>query len=87
MAEAPPGIPPEVIQYQLAHADEDISVGLKVLTILGVVLATAAVVLRLASRRLLKVGIKWDDWLVIIALVSLWLVPDRRLRLRGRSWL
>ena len=38
------------------------------------VLAIAAVVLRVHARRMIKSGLAWDDFLVVIALVRLYLL-------------
>ena len=73
------GIAPSSLQFQLAHIHDDRSLGLKVVEILGLILATAAVALRIASRRVSKVPLKADDITIIIALVTL---PDHHLRLQ-----
>ena len=38
------------------------------------VLAIAAVILRIHARRMIKSGLAWDDFLVVIALVRLYLL-------------
>lgn len=62
-------ISPESLQYQLAHINDDRTPALRALYILGIVLATVSVTLRVLSRTLSRVGLKADDWTIIIALV------------------
>lgn len=56
-----------IIQYQLAHYQDDRAQEAVVVTMVLAGLATLAVILRLVSRKL--VGIRWkaDDYLIIVA--------------------
>lgn len=54
-----------------------------------IALSAIAVALRLLSRRLSKVPLSWDDWLILIALVSNFrtsLSPTKRLTLANSLW-
>lgn len=57
------------VAYQLSHQSEDRSIGLKIVSIISLVLAVVFVALRLASRRLLRAPFKADDYVIIVALV------------------
>ncbi|KAI9822793.1 MAG: hypothetical protein M1832_003026 [Thelocarpon impressellum] len=57
------------IQYQMAHLDEDRSGPLRAVLLIGLILSTLAVVLRLYARRLVKAPFLWDDWTIIGALI------------------
>lgn len=58
------------IQYQLEHIDESRIPELLVSQIICFVLAVAAVILRLLSRRLHQAPIKSDDFMILVALVK-----------------
>lgn len=60
---------PSEIQYQLAHIHEDRSGDIVYSHIVCMTLATVAVILRFASRRLCKAAILADDYMIIVALV------------------
>ena len=62
-------------EYQLAHIHDDNSRTSRVICILGIILATAAVVGRLCSRRLAGAPLMVDDWTIIAALVRPWPLP------------
>ncbi|KAI9851754.1 MAG: hypothetical protein M1838_002831 [Thelocarpon superellum] len=63
---SPAGI--QSIEYQLAHQDEDRSLGLKIVLFVGVVISTIAVSLRFYSRRMSRTPLGADDWVTIVAL-------------------
>ncbi|KAI9684642.1 MAG: hypothetical protein M1829_000015 [Trizodia sp. TS-e1964] len=58
------------LAYQQAHIADDRSNFVIAVTTALLTLATIAVALRILSRRLIKAPIKWDDALVILAVVS-----------------
>ena len=62
-------LPPSELAYQEAHIQDDRSLGLKVTFVIGLVISTVVVALRILSRRVLKAPLKADDWTVIAALV------------------
>ncbi|KAL2860786.1 uncharacterized protein BJX67DRAFT_326749 [Aspergillus lucknowensis] len=51
---------------------EDISYRVWIGTILTAVLATIAVVLRFVSRYIVKAGLWWDDWVIVVSLIVNW---------------
>ena len=57
------------IQYQLNHINDDKSVQMLSSQICGMVIAFVAVALRLVSRRVGRVPILADDYMVVVALV------------------
>ena len=63
------GLPPEWLEYQLQHFNDDrapeiLGVGISFFTI-----ATVAVSLRLLARKISKVRCGYDDYFIVIALV------------------
>ena len=60
---------PQEIAYQEAHIHDDRSKDVAVSHLLCLCLALAAVVMRFVSRRLGKVPLGADDWMVITAYV------------------
>lgn len=64
-----PQMPPDVLAYQLAHKDEDRGPTVIIISCLLLALCTIAVCARFVARRVLKVKVGWDDWLVIPSLV------------------
>ncbi|KAL8659359.1 MAG: hypothetical protein Q9226_000479 [Calogaya cf. arnoldii] len=60
---------PEEIVYQMANIDDNRGPEIVASTIVLAVLATLAVILRLACRRFTKIAISWDDYLIVIGLV------------------
>lgn len=62
---------PSDIQYQLDHLHDSRVHELLVAQIICFVLAVTAVILRLASRRLSKVPVQFDDYMTLMALVTL----------------
>jgi len=60
---------PSEVQYQLEHIHQDRSRDIVVSHVICITLATVALVLRFASRRLCKAAILADDYMIIIALV------------------
>ena len=59
------------IQYQLNHINDDKSGQMVSSQVCGMVIAFAAVALRLVSRRVGRVPILADDYMIVIALVGL----------------
>ena len=64
-------VPPEDIQYQQQHIDDNRASDLITTFATCTALAYLAVVLRLIARRLNKTTLQADDFWVLIALVSL----------------
>ena len=64
-------IPEEEKQRQLARAGEYSQEGLPEFIIAGMVIITAALGLRLWSRRMVKIDLKSDDYTLIVAWVSI----------------
>ena len=86
-------IPPAELQYQLDHKDDDASRQLAAFFIVCMVASAFFVAVRLASRRMMRLGVQADDYTVLAGLVwmSDWdwiegelLTPPRSLR-RERS--
>ena len=69
---------PSEIQYQLDHIHEDRSSDIVVSHVICLTIATVAVILRFASRRLCKAAILADDYMIIAALVRAIIDADRR---------
>ena len=59
------------IQYQLYHINDDKSAQMVSSQICGMVIAFVAVALRLVSRRVGRVSILADDYMVVVALVRI----------------
>lgn len=64
-------LPPDEVHYQLAHVHDDRSPELYASQIICYVLACIAVALRLISRRLVMAKLQNDDYMILVALVSL----------------
>jgi uncharacterized membrane protein YhaH (DUF805 family) len=64
-------LPAEVVEYQIAHADDDRLPAVVVAIAVCYSAAVISVVLRLISRRLVKASLQGDDWLILVALVGL----------------
>lgn len=60
---------PQDIQYQKAHVHEDHSSQIVVSHAVCIALAAVAVVLRFASRRVGKIAVGADDYLIVAAFV------------------
>ena len=58
------------LNYEKAHPTEFGCSGLITFTIIGIVLITIAVCLRIWSRKLARIELRADDYLLIVALVS-----------------
>jgi len=54
----------------MAHGDDSLKPNLIVTIVTCIFLSRIAVILRLVGRRLLRVPLLADDWLIIFALVS-----------------
>lgn len=66
----PSPLSPSEIKYELAHSHDNRASNITVSSIICISLATLAVMLRLLARRLSKVKILADDYMMIFALVS-----------------
>lgn len=66
----PSTLSPTEIEYELAHIHDNRAPDLVISAAICIVLAITAVVLRLLARRLSKVRILADDYMIIFALVS-----------------
>ncbi|KAI9852707.1 MAG: hypothetical protein M1838_005902 [Thelocarpon superellum] len=53
--------------YQLSHLNESRQGSLMAVNISMVIISTAAVALRLLARRLARVGLSWDDYIILAA--------------------
>ena len=62
-------ISPADIEYQKAHIQDDRRSNIIVSHAMCLPVAIAAVVLRLVSRRIGRIKLQWDDFIIIIALV------------------
>lgn len=60
---------PEEIQYQLEHYDESYVDEMHISMSICLALATVAVILRVAARRMSKASIGKDDHVIFVALV------------------
>ena len=66
-----PGPPsPAEIQYELAHIHDNRAPSIVASSVICIALATIAVILRLLARRLGKVKILADDYMMVFTLVS-----------------
>lgn len=61
---------PDMLRSQIDNIDEDKGPKVLAAAVIVSVLATAAVALRLGCRRHMKVAISYDDYMIIIGLVS-----------------
>ena len=66
----PNPLSPAEIKYELAHIHDNRASNIVVSSIICISSATVAVLLRLLARRLSKVKILADDYMMIFALVS-----------------
>ena len=64
---------PEEIQYQEEHIHDDRSGNVVTSHAICMAIATTAVLLRLIARRMCKASIQADDWMIIFALVRIFL--------------
>ena len=62
-------LPPAEAQYQLDHINDSRVKDVLSSQIACFALATIAVILRFVSRRVSKIAIKADDWMIVVALV------------------
>lgn len=63
-------IGPQEIEHQLAHWDEDRSALFVGALSSLFVIALITVILRLAARRKQRLGLQWDDYLIVMAQVN-----------------
>ena len=68
---------PEELLYMQKHISDDRRADVIVVNAVCFAIALVAVTLRFISRRLARVHHWWDDWLVMVALVSYTLVQER----------
>ena len=61
---------PDMLKYQIDNIDDDQSPRIVTVAIIIAILAAGSVALRLTCRRLMKVAISYDDYLIIVGLVS-----------------
>ncbi len=66
----PSSLSPAEIKYELAHIHESRAPNIVISSTICISLAITAVILRLLARRLSKVKILADDYMMIFALVS-----------------
>ncbi|KAI9844523.1 MAG: hypothetical protein M1838_002150 [Thelocarpon superellum] len=69
MAQAAVVISLPSLSYQLQHQSENRSGGIKIVLIIGIVISTVAVALRLTSRRLARAALWADDWIILLGLL------------------
>ena len=60
---------PELIEYFLAHLDDNKKNEIIAVYVPCLFFAYTAVILRFVSRRLIKTSYQWDDWTIVIGLV------------------
>ena len=71
-----PSMPtPEEIRYQFHHKDDNREPQIIAVHVLVYTLAVATVALRFYARRMARVRYGWDDWLILIGLVSCIIFP------------
>ncbi len=63
------------IDYQKNHIDETHVPQLIVAFVVSLFLAYSAIILRLFSRRLSRTPLGWDDWIIVLSLVSSSSIP------------
>lgn len=61
---------PDMLKYQIDNIDDDQSPRIVTVAIIIATFAAGSVALRLICRRLMKVAISYDDYLIIVGLVS-----------------
>ena len=61
---------PELIEYFLAHLDDNKKKEIIAVYVPCLFFAYTAVILRFVSRRLIKTAYQWDDWTIVIGLVG-----------------
>ena len=64
-------LPPAEAQYQLDQISDSRVNAIVSSQIACLAIATIAVILRFVSRRMVKVGLEADDWMIVAALVRL----------------
>lgn len=72
-------LPPEEIEYEFVHWNDDKGPSVIVVTTIFIVFALSAVVLRLITRKAI-VRISWqvDDYAIVAAIVRLFRIPGNR---------
>ena len=63
----------EEIQYQEAHIHDDRSRDIVIPHAICIAIAAIAVLLRFISRRMCKASIQADDWMILIAMMRIFL--------------
>lgn len=66
-------IPPAQLKYYEKHASDNVKPNLIATAVLGLVIACIAVLLRFVARWKQRASFKADDWLILLALVRLFL--------------
>lgn len=64
-------ISPQAIAEQKVHMNDDRRKDVVIAAVVCLAVAMIAVVLRFLSRRLAKARILWDDYMIIVGLVSI----------------
>lgn len=72
--------PPAELQYQLDHKDDDVSRQLEAFFIVCMLLSACFVAARLASRRMMKLGVQVDDYTILASLVRMSYADQNRVR-------
>ncbi|KAJ9364173.1 hypothetical protein DTO280E4_1936 [Paecilomyces variotii] len=63
-----PSLTPEQIQYQMSHKDDDRRAGIVASISIMLAVAYGAVILRVVARRIGRVPLKMDDWMIMVGL-------------------
>ncbi|KAF1959197.1 hypothetical protein CC80DRAFT_545575 [Byssothecium circinans] len=63
---------PEQLQYMFEHAQDTKVPGLIACSVICIVAASLAVLLRFVARHSGKIKLRWSDWLILIALIFLY---------------
>ena len=71
------------LQYEKSHINDTHVPQLIASFVVSLFLAYSAIVLRLISRRLSRTRLGWDDWIIVLSLVSSLLVPWLILNVAG----
>ena len=66
---------PAQIQYMEEHINDSMVPNLIAANVICAVVSLAAIIVRFIARRLIRLPLKLDDWLIVLAWVSL---PDER---------
>lgn len=81
-----PSLTPEQIQYQMSHKDDDRRAGIVASISIMLVVAYGAVILRVVARRIGRVPLKMDDWMIMVGLVGQYGCSKRICRMAILTW-